>query len=349
MCDSVVGTAHKRVNKPNQDAVFPPTRPTGRVGLVALADGHGSRTSFRSDRGAKYAAEVAVEQLAAYDTPEWLDIKRRSDLRHDAEVELPRRIVKRWEERVKDDYDRQPFTETELEPLTEGERLAAVADDGRLAYGTTVLAVLVLPHCAIYLQLGDGDILVVGDDGDEAARPLPADERSFANETASLCSPGGGTAGRRRPGGAAGPWVNFRVRVVQMEADPPALVLLTTDGYVNAFVNDAAFRKAATDILALGRNEGWDSVQQNLKEWLEEATKHGSGDDVTVALLIREDTNESGGCEATQATAEITPRTTTSLQERGSPKASVSPENEQVATRTGLMQRCWAGVTRLFP
>ncbi len=67
---------------------------------------------------------------------------------------------------------------------------------------------------------------------------------------------------------------------------PPALVLITTDGYVNAFTSNAGFLKAATDILALGRSEGWDYVEKHLSQWLEEASMQGSGDDVTVALLV---------------------------------------------------------------
>jgi hypothetical protein len=288
-----------------------------------------------------------VEQLRAYDTAEWSDKRRLSDLHHDAEVELPRRIVVRWQEKVKENYDRDPFTEAELAPLTDGERRAALAD-GKLAYGTTVVATIVLPHCAIYLQLGDGDILVVSDDGDEPARPLPADERSFANETASLCSPGAGSSGRRRPGGDSGPWADFRVRVVPIATKPPALILLTTDGYANAFVNDAGFRKTATDILALGRTEGWDYVQHNLIDWLQEATKQGSGDDVTVALLIPEVANEPGNGESTQAAAESDRNTPAVLQQGGCATPSVAPDNERGASGAAFFQRCRAGFARLF-
>jgi hypothetical protein len=77
--------------------------------------------------------------------------------------------------------------------------------------------------------------------------------------------------------------------VVPYIGDPPALVLLTTDGYSNAFVNDDAFRKVATDILQMCQTEGWGFLQEQLPIWLEEASRIGSGDDVTAVLLIRED------------------------------------------------------------
>jgi hypothetical protein len=144
-----------------------------------------------------------------------------------------------------------------------------------------------LPECAIYIQLGDGDVLIVSDDAAESSRPLPPDQQSFANETASLAS-AGPMVGSKRPGGPRGPCADFRVRVIPTVSDRPALVLLTTDGYANAFVTDAGFRQAAIDFLSLGQSEGWEFVRTQLPGWLNEASREGSGDDVTVILLVRE-------------------------------------------------------------
>jgi hypothetical protein len=211
-----------------------------------------------------------------------------TELRGYAQSELPQRIVSDWQNEVDEHYNANPFTNEELGQLTQHEQ-AAVKSEVRIAYGSTLAAVLLLTEHAVYLQLGDGDILVVGDAGGAPLRPLPPDDRSFANETASLCLPGPAST-RRLPGGQPpGPWADFRVRVVVIGPDPPALVLITTDGYVNAFVNDAAFRKVATDLLAMGREEGWDYVKEHLPTWLQDASRSGSGDDVTVAIVVRHD------------------------------------------------------------
>jgi serine/threonine protein phosphatase PrpC len=291
-----------------------------------VADGHGSRRSFRSDQGAKIAVKAAVkalEQAYVEFTTRLRDENRvarsaaLSELRGHVQSELPQRVVSGWQDEVDAQQDAKPFTADELTLLSEQERLAVSADP-RIAYGSTVIAALLLADYALFLQLGDGDILVVADSGEEPGRPLPPDDRSFANETASLCSPGT-AAPRRRPGAeGGGPLADFRVRVVPLAPEPPALVLLTTDGYVNAFVNDAGFRKVASDLLVMGRNKGWEYVRQGLHDWLDEASRQGSGDDVTVALIVREDVHESRGHSAPESSSTRSTELSPATHERGS-------------------------------
>lgn len=290
--ETVRGTSHERAGTPNQDAIVCTTRDQDRVVIAAVADGHGSRKCFRSDRGSRFAtaaANRALDELAAAyiagdgGTP---PPSTTAELHQFVQSDMLRRIVNYWRHDVDRDLVGEPISATELEPLSPSDQ-EAVSGNAFAAYGTTLVAALLTPSHAVYLQLGDGDILVVADVGCEAGRPLPPDPRSFANETASLGAADASTS--RRPGGEpAGPWGDFRVRVVPVTADPPALVLLTTDGYPNAFVADAGFQKAATDLLAFGREHGWDFVKRELRGWLEEASRQGSGDDVTVALLVRE-------------------------------------------------------------
>ena len=283
--DSICGASHLRAGKPNQDARLVRHYDSDQIVIAAVADGHGSRKSFRSDRGARFAVEIAVELLEDFIGVSW-SASLASEYWHAVEV-LPERIVFNWQRRVDEDLHRESFGESERNGLTPSEQ-DVISADPRKAYGTTLIAALMLPECAVYLQLGDGDVLIVGENGAEPSRPLPGDERSFANETASLGSTIAAPA-IRRPGSARGPSADFRVRVVPMSTAAPALILLTTDGYANAFVSDADFRQAATDILKLARTEGWEFVERHLNEWLTEASSQGSGDDVTVVLLIRQD------------------------------------------------------------
>jgi hypothetical protein len=89
-----------------------------------------------------------------------------------------------------------------------------------------------------------------------------------------------------------------RVKVVPVTGPPPAAVLLTTDGYPNSFVNDAEFLKAAASLRRIGRDHGWGYVREELGGWLEEASEKGSGDDVTVALVVRVPIPRSASLEA---------------------------------------------------
>ncbi len=175
---------------------------------------------------------------------------------------------------------KNPFTPEELDELENKVDSGArqeVENNPNLAYGATMLAVLLAGSFGIYLQLGDGDILAVSDDG-EVIRPLPGDERLLGNETTSLC--------RREAIG------DFRIKVEEFSGLRPALVLLATDGYANSFVTEEDFLKVAPDFLELIRQEGLDQVQDSLEAWLTETSRLGSGDDITLGLICRLDALE---------------------------------------------------------
>jgi hypothetical protein len=199
-------------------------------------------------------------------------------------------IVERWREAVADDLRRAPVTGAELAALERAAgRQAAVRRDccPRLAYGTTLLAVLLASRYVAYFQLGDGDLLAVSHAG-EVTRPLSADGRLFANETTSLCA---GDASE-----------HFRVGAHRLdEGAEPALILLATDGYANSFRDDLGFCQVGSDLLEIIRAYGVQAVEGSLEAWLEEATQLGSGDDVSVGILCRLDAVE-GEAEADHGT-----------------------------------------------
>ena len=103
-------------------------------------------------------------------------------------------------------------------------------------------------------------------------RPLPPDTRSFGNETASLCLPEA--------------WTEFRSRLLDT-GELPALLLLATDGYANSYADDEEFRQVARDLLDAVMETGEETVADALPGWLAETSEGGSGDDITVGLLVR--------------------------------------------------------------
>ena len=273
--ETVPGASHLRAGVPNQDAILQ-ARESGR-GLplvVSISDGHGSDKCFRSDRGSRFAGKEGARLVG-----EFLDESRGhadpAGLEGRARDYLPREFVRRWREAAEADLKARPFTTEELGAVeardgARGRRL--VEENPLLAYGATSLTAAVTESFALYMQLGDGEILNVSAAG-EVVRVLPEDERLFANETTSLCTRDAEE--------------NFRVRLQTLRGEPPALVLLSTDGYVNSFSDSAGFLKVGTDLLEMLRADGFDAINASLKGWLEEATRTGSGDDCTVALLCR--------------------------------------------------------------
>jgi hypothetical protein len=260
---SVRGASHLRNGLPNQDAwEFHDESPW----LLAMADGHGSARSFRSDRGAGFAVKLANEfgsNLPADRNP--------STVKQWVEYDLPRELIRRWREQVDANIESEPFS------AGEGQILGLKADNeprARLAYGATLLLIVATDSFIFYLQLGDGDILTVSASG-EVTRPLPKDERLIANETTSLCMEKA--------------WEEVRTAFQVIASDPPALILAATDGYANAFRDEASFQQVGTDLLRFLREEGPEFIKGNLENWLNETSEAGSGDDITVGLLYRPD------------------------------------------------------------
>src|SRR5688572_29641043 len=64
------GTTHHRTSLPNQDALQEDLfdGPDGPTVCLAVADGHGSKRTFRSDRGAGFSVRAARDTLRAFST-----------------------------------------------------------------------------------------------------------------------------------------------------------------------------------------------------------------------------------------------------------------------------------------
>lgn len=261
---SVRGFTHIRQQQPNQDAISHWQAATTTPLIVAIADGHGSRRSFRSDVGAQLAVKIAVYLLREFikhqEQPYHLSYIKRL-----AEEKIPQRLVHLWQKYVRSDYLKHPFSVSERELLDNQSEI--------IAYGATLLAILVTDAFIIYWQLGDGDILSVPAAG-EVDRPLPADERLLGNDTTSLCS--------------ARAWQEFRFRFqVINETTVPQLILLATDGYANSFACEADFRRVASDfhkMLVIDKESA--TVEQQLPQWLNETSQNGSGDDMSVGIVF---------------------------------------------------------------
>lgn len=252
---SVRGPSHRRTGAPNQDAVQVAQVEAGFV--LAVADGHGDRRHARSDRGSRFAVEAAHAVVSA-----WL-ASARGQSAGQAEASaraLPAAVHEAWLQRVGEDLDRDPPAD------------APDSDDpDELLYGSTLLVAGVSERLALFLQIGDGDILVVDRD-DSVVRYAEGRTDLPGHLTESLCQPDAVERFR-------GQFVTFEGR------RRPALILLSSDGYANSFADDAAFRQVGADLKALVESDGADAVADQLEDWLTRTTEAGSGDDISLALL----------------------------------------------------------------
>ncbi|WP_171899498.1 PP2C family serine/threonine-protein phosphatase [Candidatus Marithrix sp. Canyon 246] len=258
MAASVRGATHKRHNIPNQDSI---RCYISDAVILAISDGHGSKKSFRSDQGSSFAVKIATETIKKFVKSIKSYNYNLSFIKRLANEQLPKFIVQKWLAAVDADIRNNPFSEAELKIL-EGKTT--------IAYGATLLIVLVTEDFIIYWQLGDGNILTVWENN-IIEQPILRDERLFANETTSLC--------------IKDAWRDFSLTFQVITNKSPQLILLATDGYANSFPDDANFLKVASDITQLIKKEGSSFVTKNLEQWLTEASKSGSGDDITIGII----------------------------------------------------------------
>lgn len=251
---SVTGASHLLKQKPNQDAIRHYQAAQDSLTIMAVADGHGGEKYTHSDFGAKFAVKAAVTVLK--ETFKNQDDFSLSQIKRLAEEDIPKAIVRSWQEKIDEYCLKQP----------------ALNNEHKYRYfGTTLLCALVLPRCIVYWQLGDGDIVRVGDDGC-ATRPMAADSRLLGNDTTSLC-------GKK-------PWLDFRCCFQSItDNQPPRFIMLSTDGYSNSYSSNADFEQTVLDIAGFMKTEGQAWVREQLPDWLEEASKKGSGDDISVGII----------------------------------------------------------------
>ena len=266
--DSTRGSSHLRSGLPNQDSIEKWPGTGGSPTILAVSDGHGSASHFRSELGSRMGVQVAVQALRETPIP----------VPDGHSQTLAKSIVRSWREAVMAHLAAHPFTEQEwakLPPKEAAQSKAAILANPPVAYGATLLAVLAAASEILYLQLGDGDILCVDDEGG-TTRPVPADSRLIANQTTSLCQ-------------ASAP-EDFRAAHFRLSEGPaPALILVSSDGYANSFQSDEDFLRLGPDYLELLRQYGPKKVEAQLQKILPEASRKGSGDDITLGFIQRMD------------------------------------------------------------
>lgn len=268
---SVRGARHVKSGAPNEDAADCYRSADGESAVICVADGHGSRHSFRADIGASLAVEAGLSGLR--DFLESQSSASLAQIRQDA-AKLPERILGAWTRHVRQHVADHPIGADELERAG----ISGELSDGRLmvAYGATLLAVGVTPAFSILTQLGDGDI-VWREDG-RVRRPLGGSTEPHGDETVSL---------------ASGPLALAEWRVlVEDWVSRPELIMLSTDGYANSFASDDGFLAVADDLHTQIVRDGLDRVSDQLPTWLRTTSREGSGDDITVGLLLSLDSGD---------------------------------------------------------
>ncbi|GGK00329.1 hypothetical protein GCM10011583_34730 [Streptomyces camponoticapitis] len=243
----------------------------GRAVVLAVADGHGSRAHFRSEMGARWAVEKFTSCARVYAQ----EAVRRGDdaanlprLLAEART-LPQQVVHAWRRRVLTHEANSPAhggntTSSGPAPAAAG----GSAPEADLAvYGSTLIGVVLTERLLVCWQLGDGDIVLVDEDG-TTRMPLYTGP-DMGDETESLCEPEA--------------WRKARLHWQPLTGGgPPPGVLISTDGLSKSFADHEGFLAFASGVRSRAASHGVAAVQAQLPDWLGHAAKY-SGDDATLA------------------------------------------------------------------
>ena len=267
---SVRGREHRLSGLPNQDALRICVGKDNNLVIIALADGHGSPVHFRSEVGSKMAVDTAVDILSSI---------RETDIKVPNKIsKYPILISREWNNRVLLDHKNKKFSSDELSALYDEVKNESFVDsvrlDPKISYGTTLIVVASYGDFMLYLQIGDGDILVVDNTGN-VRKPLRDDVQFSRYQTKSLCTHGVSE--------------DFRIAVEKNNGANPVLVLASTDGYSNSFKSYQEFFEVGIAYRDLIRILGCDFLEDILEDLLCKTSSQGSGDDITVGLACSSD------------------------------------------------------------
>ena len=235
-----------------------------RMHICVVADGHGSDNYPRTDKGAKYAVDVAISCIKEFvknaDPKKVLDDERCDFV---LLLQLAKSILNRWHQSVDDDYNRNPFEEKELEKVSEKyrRRYLTEKEENRCiekAYGCTLIAYVVTSEYSFGLQIGDGKCVVVDRYGN-FTEPIPWDENCQFNVTTSICD--------------SDSIEEFRFSVSDQI---PTAVFCGSDGIDDSYANPEELHALYRSILKIFVEHGVEVGRNEIREYLPVLTKRST-------------------------------------------------------------------------
>ncbi len=254
---SVRGASHESVGEPCQDSARIQTG--SEVSIAAVSDGHGSEKHFRSAAGSDMATRVAIRSI--------MDFTERNGSIDKIFRENPQAAARRIAANMICTWNEEIATHYSFAPLNPQEQ--AISDKyGGLPieniYGATLIVAAVTGRGLFGMQIGDGSFAV--EERGKIRFPMPEDDRLIGNLTTSLCD-------------------SDAIGSVRWFYEPGTFssVILSSDGLINSF-------KSKDDFLHFGKritSAVKSSKTEELAAHLQERTRSGSRDDISVAVLTK--------------------------------------------------------------
>lgn len=282
---TVQGHLHILKGKPCEDSSVSYTAPGGKYAIIAVADGHGSESCFRSKTGSSIAATAALEALKKFaeyylvqdetgdyaEAQEFLNSLKSERSKKQLIKQLTDSIVSDWYQAVTDDISQHPVTEEEIQGAEpDYADLYSRGLKQNHIYGTTLIAGLLMKDHLILLQQGDGRCDVLFADA-AIDQPIPWDDRCFDVYTTSMCDDDVDKS--------------IRSTIINIREKPVVACFMGSDGVEDSFrTMDGThnfYRQLSIQIV-----DDPEKFSEYLKAYLPQFSETGSGDDVSVAGIV---------------------------------------------------------------
>lgn len=258
---SVKGASHDKTGLVCQDSSS--HKVTEHYAVAVVADGHGSKKHFRSDVGSKLAVEATIEAIDTF-FEDYDQFVSNFPANHKMIIKnIQKQAIFNWNQKVNAHLDANPVTDEEKSKFTE-EEFEAIQRESY--YGTTLIAGVAAENFTFGLQIGDGSLVAIFDDG-EAVMPMEYNEAAPANVTASMCN-----------SNAASMFSGFYVENKKLIA-----MYASTDGLYTSFGSEYDFLDYHTIITSqLSNIENFKSVIINN---LTKRSHFGTEDDISLSCV----------------------------------------------------------------
>ncbi len=259
---SVVGASHTSRNLVCQDSSA--YKACDNYAVAVVADGHGSKKHFRSHIGSQAAVEATIETIDLFCKDiDFFEEKYRKNPKL-VTKNIEKQIIARWNDKVNQHLNENPVTRTEKSVFNNDE-FSKIARESY--YGSTLIAAVMTKSFTFGMQLGDGSLVAVFEDG-ETIMPIGDDESAPANITASICN-----------SNASDMFNSFFI------ADKKALALIcSTDGLFTSFGSDYDFLDYHTIIA--GQLRDAESFETSIVKNITKRTHFGTEDDISVSYVF---------------------------------------------------------------
>lgn len=261
---SARGYQHKNDDIPCQD--FSSSYIDNERAIITCSDGHGGKIYFRSDQGSKISSSAALSILSKISNYE---ITRATK---DTLNRIKLEVLCEWNKMVESLLVDKPIKKTETNKLNP-DQIDLINENKSRIYGSTLTAAMVLKNKLLVIGIGDTE--VIGFKNGEIKKLITDDTAPVGNITYSMCQENA--------------YDHIKVAIYDWKDFDG--VILCTDGLTNPYQSYKNFENGFVKpiVKQIIKTKSLTFLHRNIDLI---ADKAGTGDDVSVSIILKDKIKE---------------------------------------------------------